>query len=228
MGIDMTNKDYRVELKVKNNLLLKKIEDGGFASVSDFCRKNNLSVSVVIALINFKKAPINKKGEWSGLFLKLSTALKCLPEDLCPPQHLRKILKKNKAYFEMSANDVSFFLTGSQEDAAPLIEHVLRDESAKIINETLLSLTPREERVVRMRYGLTPDGEECSLEQIGKEYNVFRERIRQIEAKALRKLKHPQCSKDLRLAAEAFGVYHRPRDLPARHYIPEWKRREAK
>jgi RNA polymerase primary sigma factor len=76
-------------------------------------------------------------------------------------------------------------------DAA--IQSSLRDSTSRI----LASLTAREERVLRMRYGIGMSGEH-TLEQIGLRFSVTRERIRQIEAKALRKLKHPCRSKDLR------------------------------
>ena len=59
------------------------------------------------------------------------------------------------------------------------------------------TLTPREEKVLRLRYGLQ-DGKQRTLEEVGKEFNVTRERIRQIEAKALRKLRHPSRSKRLK------------------------------
>ena len=59
------------------------------------------------------------------------------------------------------------------------------------------TLTPREEKVLRLRYGID-DGKPRTLEEVGKEFNVTRERIRQIEAKALRKLRHPSRSKKLR------------------------------
>ena len=58
-------------------------------------------------------------------------------------------------------------------------------------------LTPREEKVLRLRYGLD-DGKSRTLEEVGKEFNVTRERIRQIEAKALRKLRHPSRSRRLK------------------------------
>lgn len=61
----------------------------------------------------------------------------------------------------------------------------------------LHKLTPREEKVIRLRYGLD-DGKQRTLEEVGKEFNVTRERIRQIEAKALRKLRNPSKSKKLR------------------------------
>ena len=63
--------------------------------------------------------------------------------------------------------------------------------------EVLSTLTPREEKVLRLRFGLE-DGRSRTLEEVGKEFNVTRERIRQIEAKALRKLRHPSRSKKLK------------------------------
>ena len=69
----------------------------------------------------------------------------------------------------------------------------LREE----LDEVLATLTEREERVLRLRFGLI-DGRQRTLEEVGKEFNVTRERIRQIEAKALRKLKHPTRSKRLK------------------------------
>ena len=70
---------------------------------------------------------------------------------------------------------------------------LLKDE----INMVLQGLTDREEKVLRLRFGLY-DGRTRTLEEVGKEFNVTRERIRQIEAKALRKLKHPTRSKRLK------------------------------
>lgn len=73
--------------------------------------------------------------------------------------------------------------------------------SSTMLKETLISvlssLTPREEKVLRLRYGVD-DGRPRTLEEVGKEFNVTRERIRQIEAKALRKLRHPSRSKHLK------------------------------
>ncbi len=70
---------------------------------------------------------------------------------------------------------------------------LLREQLGDVLN----TLTPREEKVLRLRFGLE-DGRPRTLEEVGKEFNVTRERIRQIEAKALRKLRHPSRSKKLR------------------------------
>ncbi|MBQ9461687.1 MAG: RNA polymerase sigma factor RpoD [Clostridia bacterium] len=77
------------------------------------------------------------------------------------------------------------------QDAA---SHTLLKEQ---LNEVLASLTPREEKVLKLRFGLE-DGRSRTLEEVGEEFNVTRERIRQIEAKALRKLRHPSRSKKLK------------------------------
>jgi RNA polymerase primary sigma factor len=65
------------------------------------------------------------------------------------------------------------------------------------MEEILTSLSPREGRVLQLRFGLK-DGKSHTLEEVGKKFGVTRERIRQIEAKALRKLRHPSRSRKLR------------------------------
>ena len=77
------------------------------------------------------------------------------------------------------------------DDAA---SHILLKEQ---LSGVLSTLTDREEKVLRLRFGLQ-DGRSRTLEEVGKEFNVTRERIRQIEAKALRKLRHPSRSKKLK------------------------------
>ena len=67
----------------------------------------------------------------------------------------------------------------------------------ELLWEVLDTLTPREAKVLRLRFGLD-DGNPRTLEEVGKEFHVTRERIRQIEAKALRKLRHPSRSKKLK------------------------------
>ncbi|MDD3192931.1 MAG: RNA polymerase sigma factor RpoD [Oscillospiraceae bacterium] len=77
---------------------------------------------------------------------------------------------------------------------AEAASHTLLKEQ---LSDVLQTLTPREEKVLRLRFGLE-DGRSRTLEEVGKEFNVTRERIRQIEAKALRKLRHPSRSKKLK------------------------------
>ena len=97
---------------------------------------------------------------------------------------------------------------GEEEDAH--LEDFIQDEEAGVpvdeagrqmlrreLMNVLKSLTPREERVIALRFGLE-DGRARTLEELGQEFNITRERVRQIEAKALRKLRHPSRAKRLR------------------------------
>jgi RNA polymerase primary sigma factor len=73
----------------------------------------------------------------------------------------------------------------------------------EITDEVLATLTPREEKVIKMRFGLGNNGSEHTLEEVGQHFAVTRERIRQIEAKALRKLRHPSRSRKLKAFLES-------------------------
>ncbi|MBR2375742.1 MAG: RNA polymerase sigma factor RpoD [Clostridia bacterium] len=97
---------------------------------------------------------------------------------------------------------------GEEEDShlGDFIEDVKTKTPGESVADTMLkeqllgvldTLTPREEKVLRLRYGID-DGKPRTLEEVGREFNVTRERIRQIEAKALRKLRHPSRSKKLK------------------------------
>ncbi|HVT44408.1 MAG TPA: RNA polymerase sigma factor RpoD [Thermoanaerobaculia bacterium] len=77
------------------------------------------------------------------------------------------------------------------------IDHVIVSNLKEQTSKVLRTLTPREEQVLKMRFGVG-DGSEHTLEEVGRSFNVTRERIRQIESKALRKLRHPSRSKKLR------------------------------
>jgi RNA polymerase primary sigma factor len=80
---------------------------------------------------------------------------------------------------------------------------VISSNLREITEEVLKSLTPREEKVIKMRFGLGPNGSEHTLEEVGQHFAVTRERIRQIEAKALRKLRHPSRSRKLKAFLES-------------------------
>jgi len=82
-------------------------------------------------------------------------------------------------------------------DTLPPADAASRQLLKEQIDEVLSSLTPREQRVLQLRFGLE-DGRSRTLEEVGKEFGVTRERIRQIEAKALRKLRHPSRSRKLK------------------------------
>ena len=119
-----------------------------------------------------------------------------------PVERVREILK-------ISQEPVSLETPIGEEEDSHLGDFIQDDEASQPseeasytllreqLEEVLSTLTPREEQVLRMRFGLV-DGKPHTLEEVGKEFDVTRERIRQIESKALRKLRHPSRSKKLR------------------------------
>jgi RNA polymerase primary sigma factor len=119
-----------------------------------------------------------------------------------PEEKIRKILKISKEPISMETpigDDDDSHLGDFIEDQSTLLpmEAALHGSMREVVKEVLDSLTPREAKVLRMRFGIEMNTDH-TLEEVGKQFDVTRERIRQIEAKALRKLRHPSRSEKLR------------------------------
>ena len=118
-------------------------------------------------------------------------------------------LQKVEEILKIAQEPVSLETPIGEEDDSHLGDFIQDDDASQPaeeasytllreqLEEVLKTLTPREEEVLRMRFGLI-DGKPHTLEEVGKKFDVTRERIRQIESKALRKLRHPSRSKKLR------------------------------
>jgi RNA polymerase primary sigma factor len=85
-------------------------------------------------------------------------------------------------------------------------ETAITNNLRELTEDVLSTLTPREKEIIKMRFGLDQSGEERTLEEVGKHFNVTRERIRQIEAKALAKLRHPSRSRRLRAFLDGTAI----------------------
>jgi RNA polymerase primary sigma factor len=129
------------------------------------------------------------------------------PEELAARLHMpldkvRKVLKiaKEPVSLETPIGDEEDSSLGDfieDKNAILPVEAAIHSNLRETTTRVLASLTPREERVLRMRFGIGMNTDH-TLEEVGQQFNVTRERIRQIEAKALRKLKHPSRSRKLR------------------------------
>ena len=129
------------------------------------------------------------------------------PEELAeklgmPLEKVRKVLKIAKEPISLETpigDEEDSHLGDFIEDKAAIIplDAAIQANLREATTRVLSSLTPREERVLRMRFGIGMNTDH-TLEEVGQQFNVTRERIRQIEAKALRKLKHPSRSRKLR------------------------------
>ncbi len=119
-----------------------------------------------------------------------------------PEDKVRKVLKIAKEPISMETpigDDEDSHLGDFIEDAAVMspVDSATREGLKESVREVLAGLTPREAKVLRMRFGIDMNTDH-TLEEVGKQFDVTRERIRQIEAKALRKLRHPTRSESLR------------------------------
>lgn len=119
-----------------------------------------------------------------------------------PEEKIRQILEAARLPVSLEApigQDSDAFLGDFIEDETqpPPIEVASQQLLRQQLEEALSRLTERERRIIVLRYGLE-DGQFRTLEEVGREFGITRERIRQIEAKALRKLRHPSCSRVLR------------------------------
>ena len=129
------------------------------------------------------------------------------PEELAklvdlPEEKIRRILKISKEPISMETpigddedSHLGDFIEDSQ-DTSP-VDAATDEGLSEATKQVLESLTPREAKVLRMRFGIEMNTDH-TLEEVGKQFDVTRERIRQIEAKALRKLRHPSRSKQLK------------------------------
>jgi RNA polymerase primary sigma factor len=130
-----------------------------------------------------------------------------LPEEIAKEMNMS--VDKVREIMKISQEPVSLETPIGEEEDSHLGDFIPDDDAPApaeaaaftLLKEQLINvldtLTPREEKVLRLRFGLD-DGRARTLEEVGKEFNVTRERIRQIEAKALRKLRHPSRSKKLK------------------------------
>lgn len=193
--------EYRVKITVRNNLLLKAIEDAGYKSQADFARAIGSSSTAVSALVAMRDAPLNGDGEFSELAKLIMEVLGACPTDLWTEQQLTMKLKKNTADMNMGANTLRLMLSDPNDPV--LLEdnvedmNLFREELKDTMADMLDSMTPREAKVLKLRFGI--GCEEHTLEQLAVIFEVTRERIRQIEAKALRKMRHPSRSDKLQM-----------------------------
>src|SRR5436305_14870773 len=128
-----------------------------------------------------------------------------------PAERVRQILRAAKQPISLETpvggedeSTVADFIE-DRRSANPA-ETAITNNLRELTEDVLSTLTPREKEIIKMRFGLDQSGEERTLEEVGKHFNVTRERIRQIEAKALAKLRHPSRSRRLRAFLDGTAI----------------------
>lgn len=187
-------KDIRVEVRVRNNLILSRMEHRGIDSVAELARQMGIDSqkATLYVLVNMTKAARNKGGTWHELAYKLADFFDCMPEELFSEFQQEIALETTTSYAEATYIEMQRLATRLQEPVTPELAYEAK-QLRGAITHALGTLTPREARVIRLRFGFE-GGEELTLKQIGKLFNVSGARIRAIEMKALRKLRHPSRS----------------------------------
>jgi len=181
--------DYRVTFKVTNARIKRAMAAAGFESVAELCRVSGLQDSSVGELINLKVPARKQNGEWRNLAIQLADVLNCMPEDLFSTQQQIAGLKKTVAERDFEEDAIQGFLESHSEPLMIPFDFVAHSEAVNKLEDFLGMLTPRERTVLELRYGLGGEREQMLDEICKKIGGVSKERVRQIEAKAIRKLK---------------------------------------
>ena len=196
----MPNKDVRVSFTFRNNFILTKMEEKGITSVAELCRQLDqlgyrtvkVHQSKIGRLINMKEPAQNSEGAWTQNAMMLARFFNSLPEDLFSDMQKQIALKRNRAEAEVTFAEIQALTARPTSSPETLLR--AKEFSSKI-RVILGTLPVRQGDVLRMRFGI--DCEEMSLAEIAEKFGVTPGRIQQIEAKALRNLKHPSKSKPL-------------------------------
>ena len=180
--------DYRVQIKVRNARLLRAIEKAGHQPGQIFAREVGISYTGhLLPYLNLKRTPFDENGDLRPCAEMLCVFLNRLPDELWSEEQ-RYPLLTNAAEIELSAASVHELLA-SHSDCADPLSLLEKKQAAQAVDALLDTLTPREAEVLRLRCGI--DGESMNLEEMANAMGCSRERIRQIEVKALRKLRAP-------------------------------------
>lgn len=185
-------KDYILEIKIKNGLIVNAMRQRGFESVAQLSRACGVPQSKLGNILNLKEPALNNEGEWKLAVIRLCECLNKMPCELFNQQQQESFIKINKVERYISKAEIAYAMQNNKTIDESLDENTTRNIVRAAIEQ---SLTVREQRIISLRFGI--DGEVKTLDEIALEIGVSRERIKQIEAKALRKFRYPPRSKPL-------------------------------
>ena len=181
-----TGNEYLVKVTIRNNLIVRQMKKLGIKTQTELAKLSGLQPITVSKLIGLKRRPLHAlTGEWLDTAFALSAALHVEPEELWTEKQRGMALDSNTREVSMSEDAVMQLASGDR------LEHNVI--ASKLVADALTTLSPREQDIIHRRFF---DGE--TLGEIGDRQGVSRGRIQQLEAKAIRKLKHPSRSRPLR------------------------------
>jgi RNA polymerase sigma factor (sigma-70 family) len=193
-----TVEEYRVKITVRNNLILRAVEDFGYTNLGQFAKCEGMSLSGLYDLINLKKAPIGVEGEFCKAAKELMEVLGACPTDLWTEEQLTLSLKSNSEERQLSKESLRVALQSTAHSLIGLPDKTVERKEAEVVIKDMLDTLPRRRaKVLALRFGIG-GGEEHTLEETAEVFGCTRENIRRIESQALRNMRHPTRSDTLK------------------------------
>jgi len=182
--------DFEVTVRVRNNQLKSRRDELGFsqgqmAAAIGSCKQQYQGLE------SMRASPLNSKGQWRGIALALASFFDVMADDLFPSDVLG--IENNVATRTANASEIMAITNGSSRIALPASRAYDNAELSACFSDALSTLSEKERTVINGRFY-----EDKTLEEIGQDLFLTRDAVRQIEEKALRKLRHPSRSKVLR------------------------------
>lgn len=204
-------KEVRVEIRVKNNVIYKNIQNLGL-SLKQFSEKTGFNYQDLIDYVAFRTCPfytknygVNHAGDWKSSAKRLAELMSIPIEKLFPEELYRKTiaLEYGKKRVNLIVKEISkeraLTMPGPMTNIRAIeTDSVEKDALALAVQESVSTLDQRERTIIEARFGLTSGNEGLTHGQLSKKFRISRERIRQIELKAITKLRHPLRSEPLR------------------------------
>lgn len=194
--------EYNITLKIRNNLLLQAFKKIGEVPGQVLAQKIGISYGILNQYISLKLSPIDNNDDYRESAYKICDFLNMSPNELWTDEQLTPL---DKSTVELTATyeQMTAYLPSYGDVTAKIEYEDLQRETASMLE----GLDPRYKRVIELRFGLT--GKEHTLAEVGEELDVSRERARQMEAIALRQLRNPFRSENLREYIDpAYDVEH--------------------
>lgn len=197
--------EVAVTATIRNKALYLAVEKLGSASA--LAEHLGVAPSIVGKWLNLKDTPNLSVPKWreyweekiGGKLFELTGKMldDIFPEELRNDKVFLQQQKRITRFMECDVRQLAEAGFAPKQIVSP-DAHIDRLEFRQVVSETLETLTPREEKVIKMRFGLGADGQEYQLKEIAQLMGVTTERIRQIESKALKTLRHPNRSRALK------------------------------
>ena len=181
-------KDYELQLKIKNAPMLNVMRLQGYETAAQLSRECGIAQVTIGKMLNLKVSAYNSKGVVRSYVQDVADFLKVPYEMIYPEAHLNDSLKLNTFSAQVSTDD----MVALTNDSSTIDPSLLIDVDRADITKMTQGLTNREQTVLIMR-----NRDELTLRQVGDKLDVAQERVRQIEQKALRKLRHPSRFRDV-------------------------------